>query len=213
MICRKALLMIVLCLNVGCSLSGNPETNAVLETLGLREREEFSPRYLSLIKSKAPVLQIGFPNARIGGGALLLESRANGFEYWLSPEGAQVVLQNGVLHGLRGFGEGLLASELSNPIKHIRNLRSGVSDRFHTYLDGNDQATTRTYRCVFEHRSAHVIKVHKKLLSAELMIERCKNTSQSFENLYWIDPKSRRIVLSRQWAGPVLGALSTRVVP
>ncbi|MEL7257828.1 MAG: YjbF family lipoprotein, partial [Pseudomonadota bacterium] len=135
------------------------------------------------------------------------------FEYWLSPEGAQVILQDGMLHGLRGFGEGLLASELTEPLALVRGLRPGVSDRFHTFLDGNDRAVTRTYRCLIERIGPEEIALADIQVNTVLMVERCRSLDQSFENFYWVAPARSQIVLSRQWAGPFLGALSTRVVP
>jgi hypothetical protein len=122
-------------------------------------------------------------------------------------------LEAGLLHSLNGFGEGLLASDVQRPLRHVREMRAGVSDRFHTYLDGNDRAVTRTYRCVFERRDVQDISLLDRTARARLMIERCRNLDQEFENLYWVDPRSGRVLLSRQWAGPYLGAVSTRVVP
>nr|WP_317056598.1 YjbF family lipoprotein [Roseovarius sp. W115] len=197
---------------LGCGTFQAPETRRLLAQV-TGQPEEIAPRYATLIKSKAPALQIGFPDLGKGGGTLLLERREGAFEYWLSPEGAQVILQGGMLHGLHGFGEGLLASELTEPLALVRALHPGVSDRFQTFLDGGDRAVTRTYRCTIERIGPEDIALADRLVSTVLMVERCRSLDQSFENFYWVVPASGQIVLSRQWAGPFLGALSTRVVP
>ncbi len=197
---------------MGCEASGTPDARAFLSGAGVQPKE-IEPRYIALLKAQAPALQIGFPDKAEGGGTLLLEDRDDAFEYWLSPEGAQVILQDGVLHGLRGFGAGLMASDLTEPLANLQALSPGVSDRFQTFLTGDDKTQTRTYRCVFEQAGTEKVDLQGATVEAFLMIERCRNLDQAFENYYWVEPSRRRIVLSRQWAGPGLGALSTRVVP
>lgn len=175
------------------------------------EDPEYAPRFAALAQTQAPALQIGFVE-RQEGGTLLLERRDGAFEYWLTPEGGQIILQNGMLHGTRGFGEGLLASELSEPLAHIRGLQGGYSDRFHTYLDGNDRAVARTYRCLFTRGETSDTALRSGAVRTVQMREDCRSLDQEFTNIYWVTPGARRIVQSRQWAGPYIGALSTRVV-
>lgn len=175
------------------------------------EEPEYAPRFTALAAAQAPALQIGFVE-RQEGGTLLLERREGAFDYWLTPEGAQLILQDGMLHGTRGFGEGLLASDLREPLAHVRNLQSGYSDRFHTYLDGNDRAVTRTYRCLFTRGKTGDIALRSGAVQTVQMRENCRSLDQEFTNIYWVTPEARRIVQSRQWAGPFIGALSTRVV-
>ena len=101
---------------------------------------------------------------------------------------------------------------LSQPLSHVRGLTSGYSDRFHTYLDGNDQAETRTYRCLFTVGKQSEVALRSKTVQTVQMRENCRSLDQEFTNIYWVTPETRRIVQSRQWAGPFVGALSTRVV-
>ena len=173
---------------------------------------DFVPRFIALLQTEAPTLQVGFLDLETNGN-LLLERQDGEFSYWLSPDGAHLVLQSGMLHSTRGLGEGLLASELSEPLALVRATRTGASDRFHTYLDGNDFAITRTYRCIVENRGARQIDLLGQETATVLMRESCNSLDQEFVNLYWVVPASGTIVLSRQWAGPELGRVSTRVVP
>ena len=177
-----------------------------------RNRVDFVPRFIALLQDEAPTLQVGFIDLEINGN-LLLERQDGAYEYWLSPDGGQIVLQSGMLHSTRGFGEGLLASDLSAPLALVLNLQSGWSDRFHTYLDGNDFAVTRTYRCRIENEGPRSVDILGTSVDTQLMRESCRSLDQEFVNLYWVVPSRRTIVLSRQWAGPEIGAVSTRVVP
>lgn len=171
-----------------------------------------TPRFAARLSAGAPVLQIGFVETKQSAN-LLLERRHGEFDYWISVEGAHVILQSGMLHGTRGFGEGLLASDLSAPLALVLARRSGQADRFHTYLDGNDRAVTRTYRCRIDNDGPQQIELATGPVATTLMTERCRSLDQSFVNFYWVSAASGQIVQSRQWAGPRLGSLSTRVVP
>jgi len=178
----------------------------------MKNDADFVPRFIVLLQQEAPTLQVGFVDRETSGN-VLLERQEGGFAYWLSPDGAQIILQDGMLHGTRGLGEGLLASELSQPLAMVRGLQSGWSDRFHTYLDGNDRAITRTYRCRIDNRGARELNLFGTATDTWLMRETCRSLDQEFVNLYWVAPSSRDIIVSRQWAGPVIGAISTRIVP
>ncbi len=203
------LILILSSFLLGCGTVDMRDT--LLGPLVVPEKAEYTPRFAALARAEAPALQVGFVE-RQEGGTLLLERRDGAFDYWLTPEGAQIILQNGMLHGTRGFGEGLLASELSAPWAHIRGLKNGYSDRFHTYLDGNDRAVARTYRCLFTRGETSDIALRSGPVQTVQMRENCRSLDQEFTNIYWVTPGARRIVQSRQWAGPYIGALSTRVV-
>jgi hypothetical protein len=213
MICRISLAL-SLCLTLFACGSAIDEDSAFGQSVaGVgRNQADFVPRFITLLENGAPTIQVGFIERETFGN-LLLEHQKGDFNYWLSADGAHVILQNGILHSMRGFGEGLLASDLSEPLALVGGLRSGWSDRFHTYLDGNDFAVSRTYRCRIDNEGDRSIDFYGSPRGVILMRENCRSLDQEFTNLYWLDPNSRTIVLSRQWAGPYIGAISTRIGP
>ena len=206
-----ALLLVLLGL-ASCGTVARQDTAVGQALTGIIGQTEFVPRFTALLQTDAPALQLGFVESG-SGGALLLEYRDGPYDYWLSPDGAQIILQDGLLHGTRGFGAGLLASDLSQPLARVASLSGGPADRFHTFLDGNDQAETRTYRCLFEDRGGREIDLATGPVQTRLLAEDCRSLDQSFTNLYWVSVRGRQIIQSRQWAGPYLGAISTRIVP
>lgn len=210
----RSLLAILACVMAGACGTAVTEDSAFGQTLAGLDRAEpdFVPRFITLLEAEAPSLQIGFVETE-SNGTLLLERQDGEMAYWLSADGAQVILQSGVLHGTRGLGAGLLASELSQPVAMIKGLRSGTAERFHTFLDGSDRAVPRTYACIFEDQGTRRIQMGTRRVATRLMREECRSLTETFVNLYWVAPDSRRILVSRQWAGPAFGALSTRVVP
>lgn len=213
MILRRALCALALVLPAACGTAVDEESGLGQSIAALRgEDAAFVPRFAALIERDAPILQVGFVDREVSSN-LLLERRDGAFAYWLSSDGAHIVLQDGMLHGTRGLGEGLLASELTEPLALVLARREGSSDRFHTYLDGNDLAITRTYRCLIEDRGPREVDLFGTPTNTRLMRESCRSLDQEFVNLYWVASSSPDIILSRQWAGPVVGAISTRIVP
>lgn len=197
------------CVLVGCGTA--VQDNGWGVVLSRFQGTEQSSRFTAAVEADAPTLQIGFVDAGASAN-LRLERRDGPFEYWLSADGVHLVLEDGMLHSTRGLGEGLLASELSEPLRRLQTLQEGPSDRFHTYLNGNDEAVTRTYRCDFRQTREITIAVVGGEIPTVLFRESCNSLDQEFENLYWVDPQTRQIVQSRQWAGPLVAAISTRIV-
>lgn len=204
-------ILIVCAALAGCSSSNEGFSTSELVDRLRGIRPDLNPRFEAQLRASAPSLQVGFAELETSAN-LLLERRDGDFEYWISFDGKHIVLQSGMLHGTRGFGEGLLASELSEPLALIGARRGGFADRFHTYLDGNDRAITRTYRCLIEVEGRRDVTLLDGTVSAVFMTESCRSLDQSFRNFYWISPASGEILQSRQWAGPEIGLVSTRVV-
>ena len=187
------------------------QDTAFSQSLARFQTQQTDPRFESIQAAGAPRLQVALVNDDRASD-LLLEQRNGPYEYWLSADGVHLILENGVIHGTRGLGEGLLASELSEPLARIQSLEPGPSVRFHTYLNGDDQAVTRTYRCDFRRTREITIPISGMVVDTVLLRESCNSLDQSFENLFWVNPRNRQIVQSRQWAGPHVEAISTRVV-
>jgi hypothetical protein len=173
--------------------------------------QEFSPRFLRLAEAEAPALQVAFIDTKLAT-ILLLESHTNGIDTYLSPEGSALLFEQGMLAGTRGFGTGLLASDLSAPLALVLSGREGFPDRLMTYLDGNDRAVTRTFRCKVTVEGDRVLKIGNRHMSTRLVSEDCGSLNGTFRNLYWVDRNTQRIVQSRQWAGEYTGEISTRLV-
>ncbi|HDZ82683.1 MAG TPA: hypothetical protein ENH56_15795, partial [Roseobacter sp.] len=143
-------------------------------------------------------------------GRLLMESRINDVETWLSSDLTGLMLENGMLQGTRGLGSELIASELFEPMELILSGRSGYSDRLHSYLNGNVEIVTRTYRCLVVVKGNAIIPLEIGNVSTRVMTEDCKSLDQSFQNTYWVSTNSGAIVQARQWAGDELGYLKTQ---
>ncbi len=206
---RYLAVVLVLALLSACGTSARVETASVV-TSRFQAPETF-PRYAIAANAGAPVLQVAFVETNTST-TLVLERQTGPFQYWLSTDGVQIVLEDGMLHGTRGIGEGLLASDLSEPLARLTSLQEGRSTRFHTYLTGNDEAVTRTFECDIRRTRETTIAVVGGEFPTILFREACNSLDQEFENLYWVNPQTRQIIQSRQWVGPRVSDLSTRIV-
>jgi len=206
---RISLPAVAIALLTACS-SSDTASNLDLAVDAIRGTQpDFTPRFIELLRADAPVLDVSFIE-QDSRANLLLDRRDGAFEYWLTSDGAHLILQSGMLHGTRGLGEGLLASDIDDALRLVRSRQAGTVDRLHTYLDGNDRAVTRTYRCVIDVSGPATITLPSGPANVSLMTERCRSLDQVFTNFYWVVPKTGQIVQSRQWSGPELGAMSTR---
>lgn len=168
-----------------------------------------TPRFMALTGTPRPILQVGLPDAGTAGN-MLLEARNGDFEHYLSPNAASITLNRGMLHNMFGFNEGLMATEVTEPLRLILAGQGGTADRIHTYLGGDDRTVFRTYRCVISPMGTQPVQLMNRTVTARLMREECRNADHEFTNLYWVDQTRGDIVQSRQWAGPNIGAVSTR---
>ena len=201
-----AVILLAACTNPGAEPTGIATSVSVLAG-----NDDTIPRFAAISASPRPILQVGLLDAGTAGN-MLLEARNGAYEHYLSPNGANIVLRDGMLHSTLGFGEGLMATDVSEPLFAILRGQAATTDRIHTYLMGDDRTESRTYRCVLTNRGPQTLTFLGQSVATRLMSEDCRNAEQAFENLYWVDDTQSRIVQSRQWAGPRLGAISMRRV-
>lgn len=210
---RAACLLLVMTLLAACA-DNTSDDFAQMQRIASPEKAPFDPRFVALSEAgvSVPALQVATLKEGLSG-VVLLESRRDGVDTWLSRDGASLIMRQGMLVGTRGFGGGLTASDIDQPMAMIFGGQQGASDRFMTFLNGNDEVNTRTYRCEIKNRGAREISVGGKPKQTRLMAEDCRSLDQSFLNLYWIAASGGGIVQTRQWAGDYTGIITTRVVP
>lgn len=172
--------------------------------------DQFPPRFAALVADRSVPALILTVESRVQTGRLLLESRINGVDTWLSSDLSAIMLEQGMMQGTRGLGSELFAADLSEPMRLILSGQTGYSDRLHSNLTGNDQIKTTTFRCLVETEGSSVISLEIGNVSTRVMTEDCKSLDQSFQNTYWVSKNSGAIVQARQWAGDELGYIKTQ---
>ncbi|WP_223638396.1 YjbF family lipoprotein [Rhodobacter sp. TJ_12] len=140
-------------------------------------------------------------------------SAQSGVETMIAADGTQFMLRKGILVGTRGLGNDLMAAEVT-PVERLVSARgSGVATRLMTFIDGNDHAVTRAFKCDIYPGGLEDVTVGTTPIQTRLMTEYCRGPFGEFYNYYWVVPGSGEIVQSNQWAGPLTGKISLRKVP
>ena len=176
------------------------------------EKATLFPRIVPLLESgNGPAIQVQIVGTEIRSG-FLREGTYGDIESWLAPDGVTLTFDRGLLHGTRGIGAGLLASDVSASADAVLAGRSGQVERIHTFLNGEDQAEIRTYTCTITNNGIETIQLDNGATTTRRMTENCQNRTQEFTNVYWVDTNRNRVVQSQQWNGEDFGAFAITTV-
>ena len=170
------------------------------------------PRVERLIETRAPRKQVSFERNDLAG-VVALESSRDGIETWLSVDGATLIMQQGMVVGTRGFGGGLMASDVTQSLGKVLSGQGGYTLRFHSFLNGNDETVTRSYKCEVKTLGANPATILGELVPARQLTETCRSLDQVFVNSYWVADSGGDIIQSRQWLGDFLGSVTLRDIP
>ncbi|MEP4037965.1 YjbF family lipoprotein [Pseudophaeobacter sp.] len=170
------------------------------------------PRVERLIETRAPRKQVSFERNELAG-VVALESERDGIETWVSVDGATLIMQQGMVVGTRGFGGGLMASDITQSLGAVLSGQGGYTLRFHSFLNGNDETVTRSYKCEVKSLGPNPATILGELVPAHQVTETCRSLDQVFVNSYWVADAGRDIIQSRQWLGDFLGSVTLRDIP
>lgn len=195
------------------SACGTESNNAqsFLQILAPGQPSGPSERFSAMTGSTAPLLQVGIEEAGTATYALLEVSR-DGVDSLITPDDVALILERGMLRGTRGLAQAMLASDISASLQAVLSVQPGAVTRFHTFLDGENNAVTRSYVCQIAAAGPRNIAIGRLNIDTELVTEECRNAEQNFTNVYWVQTARPRIVQSRQWAGDFNGMLVMRDV-
>ncbi|MDC0660356.1 YjbF family lipoprotein [Leisingera sp. SS27] len=172
----------------------------------------FHPRASALasVRPIPPRLEVGFPTRGLSG-VMLLETERRGVQTWLTADGATITLEQGFLTSAKGFGSGLAGSDVRQSADLVLAVQPGTAERFHSFLNGNDQIELHAYRCEVTHPAADTIFLRGEPVPVQKLEERCHGLAESFTNTYWI--RQGAVLQSSQWTGSFLGNLFMKRVP
>ena len=174
----------------------------------------FHPRANALAARRPipPRLEVGFPSRDLSG-VMLLEVERNGVQTWLTADGATITLKQGFLTSTKGFGAGMSGSDVSQSSDLILTGRDGQAERFHSFLNGNDEIELHAYKCQITTIGPETLIVQGNPVATTQRQEQCFGVTQSFTNTYWVQDSTGQIVQSLQWTGDFLGNLFMKAVP
>src|SRR6056297_2060528 len=185
------------------------DDSALSDVRGLLQKPPSSERFVALFEEQSPALEVLFLRTQ-SVSRLLLSHENQGVLTWLSIESASLKTRNRFIVGTRGFAEGLQAARVDAIERLVRAEAAGTANRFHTYLDGNNDISTRSYRCVVTPGEAESLTLMGQTVTARRVLEDCRSLTDEFTNIYWV--KDGEVLQTAQWIGPIVGALLIRLV-
>jgi len=130
---------------------------------------------------------------------------------WATVDDIHVILRDGVLYGTRGLGRDVTSSDVSAAVTAVRNRSAGGGAREMRVRNDNFGADTLRFSCVIDIVGDTTVDIVERRFPVRHLREACSNEAGTFVNDYWVDP-ARDVIQSRQWAGPHLGFIQTRVL-
>lgn len=174
----------------------------------------FHPRAETLANRRPipPRLEVAFPSRDLAG-IMLLEAERDGVQTWLTADGATITLDQGFLTSTKGFGGGMSGSDTGQSAQLILGWGEGPAERFHSFLNGNDEIELHAYKCQIITLGSDSILLRGNPVSTRKLQEDCYGLRQAFTNTYWVQDSTGNIVQSSQWTGDFLGNMVIKVVP
>lgn len=141
----------------------------------------------------APLIRAGFES--LGQTQIMAMTGQNGsMRTYMTPSQEALILRGGMLSGTRGFGNDLSVAEPQTDAL-IRAGRAGSGQRVMRIYGGDGVERPLQFTCEVGPGPA-----------AGVTIETCRGHGARFQNNYIVH--SGQIMVSRQWAGPVLGYIT-----
>ncbi|WP_170429855.1 YjbF family lipoprotein [Ruegeria arenilitoris] len=208
-ILRTALLALVL---VSCG-EAQDDVDLLRGTL-FPNTPRFNPRAEALAARRPipPRLEVGFPSRDLAG-VMLLETERAGVQTWLTADGATITLERGLLTSALGFGDGMMGSDVRQSAALILGPGAGRAERFHSFLNGDDEIELRAYDCQITSLGPETVLLRGTPVATEKRQEDCFGVADRFTNVYWVRQSTGRIVQSSQWTGEFLGNMFIKDVP
>ncbi|WP_170337377.1 YjbF family lipoprotein [Ruegeria arenilitoris] len=209
---RPALLALMALLLISC---GDVQEDVdLLKGALFPSAPRFHPRAEALAARRPipPRLEVGFPSRDLAG-VMLLETERAGVQTWLTADGATITLEQGMLTSAIGFGGGLSGSDLHQSAALILNGGKGQVERFHSFLNGDDEIELHAYKCRISALGPETVVLGGTPVATQKRQEDCYGVAQQFTNIYWVQDSTGQIVQSSQWTGDFLGNMFIKAVP
>lgn len=168
-------------------------------------------RYAALLERAgdpgARAMLVGRVERRTKSLVMLASRAADGTGTWLTEDGGSFSFRDGMLVATRKVPPDLIAADASQTAALVHAGQAGRAERFHSYLDGDNQVYMRSYVCdVTPGEVAPLELLNGSSVPARVMTEDCAGQDETFRNYYWVAPGTGEILISLQYASSDAGA-------
>lgn len=207
-------MLVTLTVLVGCSSDPN-QTALIKQTFSKTAMLEPGSAFLTARNSGAPTYVAGL-QSKENAYTLFVRQTVNtkGEETWISPDRLSLGMKDGVIIATRGFGNDIYAADIDGTLRALKSSdENTVIDHFITPLSGSSQVERLAFRCQVTHQSREPVPLSEKYTAdTDLFSETCRNGQVNFQNLFWVERETKKIVQSRQWISEETGELALRLI-
>ncbi len=131
---------------------------------------------------------------------------------WRTGDNSQVTLRQGVLVNTRGIGGDLGSTQANAAVRAIQS-RSPISGPHTLFFTNGDNGTTRVdLSCEMRAIGNETIEIVQRKFNVLHLQENCSGTRENITYDYWVDRRDSTVWQTRQWAGPGIGYVRTRLL-
>lgn len=140
------------------------------------------------------------------------DSAGGAVRIWRSADGAQIVLRGGVLIATRGLGNDV-DSTLAQTMIAALSARAPVSGHHVLYTVTSENSTKAVdLSCQSKLIEDDVIDIAGRQIETRQVRVTCRWGAETKVYDFWVDAGGSTVRQSRQWAGPDLGYIRTRLL-
>ena len=154
--------------------------------------------------------------------ATLARVAVNGpYSTYQSADRRTLTFRRGLLVATRGLGDDLMSLDASETLQALAEGAGGpdsdgvVTRRIHRRLTALNGLEVIAYNCAVLDRGPETLVRLGERLILRRYEETCRQEGRgapAYTNIYWVDPATGQIRVSRQWMGPVGGYLGITVL-
>ncbi len=185
-------------LNAGKSLvsglgkQAEPEKSITAEQF----RAAATPEAVAKLKNDLLLVEVFDRNAAV---TMVPSYEYGPYVTWIGTDGISITTKHGVIIETRGLGFDLMSSDVEEPIDRITNRNVSITaTRVQSYLDGEDQEYSRSFKCEYESKD-------------DSILETCFSTNLQIENQYWVS-NSGQVWRAKQWIGDENGTIQVELL-
>jgi len=165
--------------------------------------------FAARVESGAPLMIVNLEE-RDALTTFALVTDRNGDRTWRTQDNVTLSTRSGLLTSTRALGADLMSADVMESEALVLADRAGLAVRIHRYLDGQNGIEIDSYVCEITPFGRQDLTLDGRTVQTRVLTEACTNPDNDFENSYWVS--GGRVVQSRQWVGPDVGAIAMREV-
>ncbi len=153
-----------------------------------------------LSKFNQPIILISSENEKVQATLVALGNNQEKLT-WVSADGISFTFDNGILIATRGNTQDLMALR-HKTLKTMFNKTHKDYNKTHRYLNGENDYDDISFTCKLSKEVNYNLKILEHTIMADKFTESCNSSTYSYDNEYYVLPKTNIVLKSKQWISP-----------